>query len=126
MTYPKGKMIKGTIGFYEARQSTSDLRNEKDKSEKEVRLERERFKTVERFHFYGIFGSFFIFEEVFNSELLTKIFELGEDYELLLYRNYNFLNSYDVKKIKIVKAIGGLEHVKIESKLICLVSPKVY
>ena len=77
-------------------------------------------------HFYGIFGTFFMFDDIFNYELLTKIFELGEDYELILYRHYQFyLNYNNTKRIKAIKSFVELENNKLESKLICLISPKV-
>ena len=120
MTYPKGKMIKGTIGFYEYKH---DVKNDNEKDPKIMEKDR---KYQEKLHFYGIFGSLFVFDEIFNYEILSKIFELGEDYEMLLYRNFNFLYDLDEKKMKIIKSIAEADNHKLENKLICLISPNVY
>ena len=127
MTYPKGKMIKGTIGFYETRQIVSNIIEKTVNNENELKKDKnkEKVRFSDKMHFYGIFGSFFFFNEIFNFELLSKIFLLGPDYELILYRNFNFFSNIDPKKFKIIKSIGEIEISKIENKLVCLISPKV-
>ena len=121
MTYPKGKMIRGTIGFNEIFQG-SDNKNEKEgKQDKD----KEKWKYAEKMHFYGVLGSFLFFEYMFNYDLLNTLYSLGEDYELLLYRSYKFINNIDPKKLEIIKSLNQSENNKL-NKLICLISPKVY
>ncbi len=41
-------------------------------------------------HLSGVIGPVMMFEEVFSSEVIKKIYELEEEYEMLLYRSCDF------------------------------------
>jgi hypothetical protein len=70
-------------------------------------------------------GTFIVFQEVFNDNLISLIFSLKGQYDLLIYRNYEikiFLNS---EISSILSNLKEIKKFKIEESIFILISENV-
>lgn len=70
-------------------------------------------------------GTFILFSEIFEEQIIENIFNLKGQYELILFRNYeiNFPISQD--KIAILRKLKSLPKAKLEQSVSLIISESV-
>jgi len=77
-------------------------------------------------HLNGSIGTILMFDEVFPEEIQKKIIELEEEYELVLYRNYDYKHINLIsKQYNIIHGLSKLDNLKIEQNLLLYISANV-
>jgi len=143
MSYPKCKLFKGYIGFEcknlnDINNDSRDVNNIENimSSKKNIDIKPDKllksYKSTMKLeikddinHFSGAIGPIIIFEEVFNKEINDKMFEMGENYEILLFRKYDTMHL-NIKNAQAFDYFVKLEKSKFEQNLFLFISPNVY
>jgi hypothetical protein len=71
------------------------------------------------------FGTFMVFQEVFEKDLISLIFNLKGQYDLLIYRNYEIKNFLNSEISSILSNLKKIQKFKIEQSIFILISENV-
>ena len=70
-------------------------------------------------------GTFIVFQEVFNDNLISQIFNLKGQYDLLIFRNYEIKNFLNSEISSILSNLKKVQKFKIEQSVFILISENV-
>ena len=105
-----------------------------------VKYDDKLLKFISDNHFTGLIGTIILFNAVFAYEIVKKFYEIGGEYETILYKSYQILENFSqnsekisqrFQRIPINLKFAALEFFKnfdkfaFEEKVVMIISSKV-